>query len=123
MRRKLIGTWLFMAATHALANDCVVGSEVANLRPDSVHAISSVFSVEIYSDIKSCNEAVSYQAQHLPQTEAAKSYPWDSLTFDCHVPKACNPLDAGEVLPFSRVVYIHYKRATVGDTGKSTSQR
>lgn len=106
MRGKVFGVLLVFTAGQALADDCVVGTEITNVRPDGVHAVSSVFSVKLYSDIRSCNDALSYQARNLPLSAAAKAYRWDSLTFDCHVPSSCSPADQGDIEPFSQVVYM-----------------
>lgn len=106
MRGKVFGALLAFTVGHALADGCVVGTEITNIRPDGVHAVSSVFSVHLYADIRSCNDALSYQARNLPETAAAKANLWDSLTFDCHVPGSCYPADQGAVEPFSRVVYV-----------------
>jgi hypothetical protein len=110
MRGIVIGIVCAFAAGHAVADGCVVGTEVTNVRPDGTRAVSSVFSVAIYPDVKSCNDALSYQAKNLPLTSAAKAYPWDSLTFDCHVPETCHPNDVETVQPFSRVVYVSQAR-------------
>lgn len=106
MLKAIIGILLILVAGQTLADDCVVGTEIINLRPDGAKAVSSVLSVEIYSDIRSCNDALAYKARYLPLTAAAKAYPWDSLTFDCHIPGSCHPIDEGSVEPFSRVVYV-----------------
>ena len=106
MRKASFGLFLALVAGQSLAADCVVGTEVTNIRPDGVRAVSSVFSVNIYSDVKSCNDALSYQARYLPLADAAKAFPWDSLTFDCHVPSSCHPSDENSVDPFRRVVYM-----------------
>ena len=106
MLKNVFGVFLIFFAGRVLAGDCVVGTEISNMRPDGVRAVGSVFYVDIYSDIKSCNEALSYNAHYLPMTAAAKAYPWDSLTFDCHVPNSCHPSDEGSVKPFSRVIYM-----------------
>jgi hypothetical protein len=117
MRRLVVGIVLAFTAAHAVADGCVVGTEITNVRPDGTRAVSSVFSVALYSDVKSCNDALSYKAKYLPLTSAAKAYPWDSLTFDCHVPESCHPSDVERVQPFSRVVYISQAKGPGADGG------
>lgn len=110
MRGTLCFVALALMAGTAVADDCVVGSVISNLRPDGVHATSGVIDVTLYHDIASCNAALSYQARELPKTAAAHAYPYDSLTFDCRLPTLCSPSDRGNVEPFSRVVYTYAKK-------------
>lgn len=105
MRGMICGVVLALVAGNVLADDCVVGSIITNLRPDGVRATSSVLDITLYPNIASCNDALSAQARALPHTTAAHAYPWDGWTFDCHVPTSCNPSDKRSVEPFSRVVY------------------
>ena len=105
MRGLICCVLLVLMAGNVLAADCVVGIVITNLRPDGVRATSSVLDVTLYSDIASCNVALSAQARALPHTAAAHAYPWDGWTFDCHVPTFCDPSDKGAVEPFRLVVY------------------
>jgi hypothetical protein len=109
VRATLVAAVLVTASRTVVADGCVVGTETNNIRPDGVHAVSSVLSVDLYPDIKTCNEAQSYLASRLPSMVTMDPVVVDSMTFDCHVPSTCFPNDANSLQPFSRVVYMHPK--------------